>query len=233
MPPTVPTLDLWSSRRAAQEELDSGLQAERDTVLDAFEILDAIVREFEALGATSDVARAYALSIVKARNFGHGVYSLIMDGLAQEAGALVRPLVEACELVRYLQLDPSRAEQVLTDSLPSAGKIAQEIQGILGPVRTYLNESASHLSFNQYSVRHLFDPISGTLRTQQPHISDSFSGNIRMLFAIVNTLGLEAVISLRHLSGPEAERLANRGFSNKERGDIVFGLQSAPDRDQR
>ena len=178
-----PGLDLWTARREAQAELDRALQAERDMVLEAFAILDATIREFDSR-EDNLFARACAFALAKARNLGHGCFSLILDGLGQEAGALYRPLIEAYQLAVYLRLDPRRAEQVLTNSLPSAGKIAKSIAGDLKPVRDYLNESASHLAFDMHSLRHLVDSRSLTIRTQQPHVSATFRQNVRQIFRL-------------------------------------------------
>jgi hypothetical protein len=58
-----------------------------------------------------------------------GVYSLMLDGLGQEAGALLRPLIETLELLVYLRLEPARIDQAIEEKLPSAGQIAKKIEG--------------------------------------------------------------------------------------------------------
>jgi hypothetical protein len=222
-----PELDLWSARREAQAELDHELQADRDIIYETFAILDATILGFSSRTSDSNFARACALAFAKARNLAHGCFSLALDGLGQEAGALYRPLIEVYELAVYLRLDPRRAEEALTDCLPSAGKIAQAIAGDLKPVRDYLNRSASHLAFDLHSLRHLVDPTSFAIRTQQPHMSNTFWRNVRAIYVFMSLLNNETVHCLQTLLPTKADDLAVRVERCRERGDVVFKLREA------
>jgi hypothetical protein len=108
------------------------------------------------------------MTLVKARNYALGLYSLSLDGLGQEAGALLRPLVEAYEVLVYFRLDPSRASKATDDKLPSAGEIAKAISGRFKDLREYLNENASHFAFSPQSMTHLIDFRTLNWNVQQP-----------------------------------------------------------------
>lgn len=96
----------------------------------------------------STIARAARLAAAKGTVLAQGCFSLILDGLAQESGALVRPLVEVAEFLTYLHTDDRAEREFREDKLPSAGKIAERINGQLKFLRDYLNEDASHLNFS-------------------------------------------------------------------------------------
>ena len=81
-----------------------------------------------------------------------------LDGLAQQSGALLRPLVEVAEFLTYLHTDDRAEREFREDKLPSAGKIAKRINGQLKFLRDYLNEDASHLNFSFDSLRHIVEP---------------------------------------------------------------------------
>ncbi len=62
-----------------------------------------------------------SLTTLKAKNLAHGMYSLTLDGLGQEAGALARPFVEYTELLTYFRMLPEAVNDALAGELPSAG----------------------------------------------------------------------------------------------------------------
>jgi hypothetical protein len=85
-------------------------------------------------------SRVAALTLIKARNLLLASYSLSIDGLAQEAGALLRPFLEAFEKMVYFNEDRSRIEEAINGRLPSAGEIAKRIQGPFKCLRDHLNQ---------------------------------------------------------------------------------------------
>src|SRR5687768_5816205 len=147
---------LWEARTEALDYLARN-QPSRLAVIDrTFDLFDACLDAFEASDA-APYSTVCAISLLKAKNLAHGAYSLTLDGLAQEAGALLRPLVEYAELLTYFRLSPDRVKQAINGTLPSAGKRAELVQGIYKNFREFLNENASHSLFTDASVSHLFE----------------------------------------------------------------------------
>lgn len=107
---------LWETREKAVAALRGELVAEEQILQDLFDSVDECAKSLGAID--SAFTRVTALSLIKARNLALGCYSLSLDGLAQEGGALFRPLVEVQELLIYFLLDPKRIEEALEERLP-------------------------------------------------------------------------------------------------------------------
>jgi hypothetical protein len=137
--------------------------------------------------------RVCALVLLKTRNLGLGCYSLCLDGLAQEAGALFRPLLEGLELLVYFRLEPTRINEALEERLPKAGDIARKIEGKFKGVRDHLNRHASHLSVAPEAMAHFIDFRAGWLRLVQPYNEGILRRNLRTLLAVLVWLAIEAV----------------------------------------
>lgn len=146
----------WDSRQVALQACSDELVVEAALIKEGFELLDTEIRMFDA-APLSDFTLVCGVTLHKGRNLVKGVLSLVLDNLGQEAGALARPVLEAHELLAYFRRDPSRVQQALTGKLPSAGKIAERIDGKFQFLRDYLNEHASHFRFTAYSVRGLLN----------------------------------------------------------------------------
>ena len=153
--------DLWSTRRGSQRALEADLKPLADLLGEAFATVDECVARLD--GLDSSFGRVTALVLIKGRNLGLGCYSLSLDALAQEGGALFRPFIETVELLTYFRLDPRRVDEALEERLPKAGEIARRIGAGLKELRTYLNAHASHLSVSEHSMRHLIDVSAGRL----------------------------------------------------------------------
>ena len=108
-----------------------------------FNIVDECIHLFSEKSDTSDYHRVCGLTLAKARNYALGSYGLILDGLGQESGALLRPFIEYHELLVYFRLEPARVKEAIDNNLPSAGKRAKLIEGDFHEFRRYLNEHAS------------------------------------------------------------------------------------------
>jgi len=162
-----------------------------DMLDEVFAAIDNCIARLEALD--QPYGTVCALVLVKARNLGLGCYSLSLDALAQESGALFRPLIEYIELVAYFRLDPARITEALEERLPPAGVIAQRIEGKFKGVRSYLNTYSSHLSVSLESMRHLIDVRSSRLRLAQPHSLPVLRQNLVTLLATLTYLAVEAV----------------------------------------
>jgi len=216
--------NLWHSREQAARDLADKHPDVLQVLDDLFTLVDDCA---EVLHATdSSFARVTALSVVKARNLALGCYSLSLDSLAQEAGALFRPLVEALELLKYFRLDPERVNEVLDDRLPKAGEIAKRIKGDYEELRKHLNRNASHLSFQPESMRHLldfdWDKQQVTIRREQPFRLGVVLRNMQTVFGAFALVGIEAVnCTVLADCGAQSE-LADRMMALKTRGLRAF-----------
>ena len=125
-------MDIWNVRNQALAALDNELKQEKEVLENGFALLDECVERLRE-GALQDnehtrFAAICCQTLAKARRFALGIYSLCLDGLVLEAGALMRVLKEAWQLLIYFHQDPERVEKAFAESLPSAGKIARTIK---------------------------------------------------------------------------------------------------------
>ena len=211
---------LWSARQEADDALGKELKSYAVLLDETFQALDDCIVLLENLN--SPFGRVCALVLIKARNLGLGCYSLSLDALAQEAGALFRPLVECLELLEYFRLEPPRVKEALEDRLPKAGIIAQRIEGKFKDLREHLNSHASHLSLSSEAMRHLIDFKSGRLRAVQTHDSGVLHQNLRTLLAILVWLAIEAANCTSVGSDNVDLALGDRVEDIKRRAFILF-----------
>lgn len=184
-------MPLWDTRRQAEAALSGDFNAFARVFDETFAVLDQCIGRLE--GLDNPFGRVCALVLIKARNLALGCYSLSLDALAQEAGALFRPLIECLELLTYFRLDPPRINEALEGNIPRAGVIAQRIGGQFKGLRDYLNTHASHLSLSPDAMIHLVDFKVGRLRPVQVHNPAVLRQNLVMLLAVLIWLAIEAV----------------------------------------
>ena len=177
---------------------------------EAFFIIDECIDLFDRKAGDDDFHRICGLVLAKARNYALGAYGLILDGLAQEAGALVRPFIEYHELLIYFRKDPSRVQEAINDRLPRAGERAQLIDGSFHGFRQYLNEHASHSSFSHHALNHLLEKPEMTIRKEQPMLPKVLFRNMGDFFVQMILLEIEAVNCLQtaELGSAEAQAVA-------------------------
>ncbi|SRR6266571_938665 len=211
------TIPLWGTRRQAEAALNEALKPFADLLNETFAAVDSSIARLETLD--HPFGRVCALVLIKARNLGLGCYSLSLDALAQEAGALFRPLIECLELLIYFRSDPSRIDEALEDRLPKAGVIAQRIEGKFKGLREYLNTHASHLSLSPEAMMHLVDFKARRLRPVQAHNAAVLRQNLRTLLAVLVWLAIEATNCtsvgggvIDHTLGDTAEDIKRRAF---------------------
>ena len=132
------------------------------------------------------------MTVVKGRRLAICCRTLILEMHGQEAGAVLRPLIECIELAAYLRDDPSRVQMALEDKLPTAGKRARIIEGEFQGLRNHLNEYASHASLRGDSIAHLLDFEKMQLVIEQPFDSKVLRRNLQTLVAISALLACEA-----------------------------------------
>jgi len=189
-----------------------------------YAIIDECIELFSIKAGKNDFHRICGVVLAKARNYSFGSYGLILDGLGQEAGALLRPFIEYHELLIYFRLDPKRIQQAIENSLPSAGKRAKLIKGYYHDLRKSLNENASHSSFSYQALNHLFDKPTMTIRKEQPMLPKVFFQNMRSLFIIMIPMATEAINCLQIADMGSAEKQAEAIEELKKEGYVVFKL---------
>jgi hypothetical protein len=188
----MPKQSLWVTRDAALEELGSALLSEAAVLDEIFRLLDEAIENLEKFYVNdSDVARVSAVVAVKGRNLALGCYSLALDGLAQESGALLRPLVEVIELLIYLRIVPEGTQQAIDGKLPTAGQRARRISGSLKELRDSLSQNACHIDLSYESMKHVVDLSIGRLRVVQPHRPEVLRTNMGSISAFTSMLARE------------------------------------------
>jgi hypothetical protein len=221
-------VDLWQTRNRAIDFI-AGPLAEVDHLIRAeFSLLDLVITEFNRPSGSDVFPRVCGLTTAKARALLQATYSLILDGLAQEAGALLRPTLEAYELLVYFTLDRSRAEEAVAGTLPNAGTVAKRIGGSFKGLREHLSTNASHLAFTPYSMRHLVDYRTATLRTTQPFLPVLLRENMEALFAILALFAAQCVPALESAGSAESATLADEGDRLWSEGRALMALRSTP-----
>lgn len=190
-------------------------------------MIDQCIDAYESRATSDQYARVCGLTLLKAKNLGHGIYSLTLDGLAQEAGALIRPFVEYTELLTYFKQFPEKVARALDGDLPSAGERAKAIDSIYKPFRQHLNQHASHSSYSSYSLAHLVDPQTRQFKKLQRMVPHVLETNARDLAAQLFLLASAAVLGLENLAPQEARRLAAEADAARQQLLRAFDLNSA------
>ena len=185
-------MNLWITREESLNALKSKLSIEARYIDKGFTIIDALLRIFED-NKNDNFCMVCSFALLKGKNFCFSIYSLSLDGLAQEAGALLRPAIECTELLDYFYADPKRIQEALKDKLPSAGNIAKKINGKHKNLREYLNLTASHFSLNPISCTHLINWKKGSIRYYQEYNKNVLRKNLWTLFCVMVLLTYSAV----------------------------------------
>jgi hypothetical protein len=199
-------LPLWKARTEALTFLRRERPVQIEVIEELFGLADECVDAYESQ-ADDLYSNVCGLTTLKAKNLALGMYSLTLDGLAQEAGALARPFIEYTELLTYFRMVPEAVSDALSGELPSAGMRAKKIEGIYQRFREHLNEHASHSSYSSYALAHLRDPATKRLRKLQVMHPDVLQRNVGD-FAIQFVMMLqEAVLALER--SPDQSRMAS------------------------
>jgi hypothetical protein len=199
-------LPLWKSRNEALTFLRRERPAQVEVIEELFGLADDCVDAYESQ-ADDLYSKVCALTTLKAKNLALGMYSLTLDGLAQESGALARPFIEYMELLTYFRMLPEAVHDALAGELPSAGKRAKKIEGFYRQFREHLNEHASHAAYSSHSLAHLRDPATKRLKKLQvmhPEVIERNVGDfaIQLVFMLQ-----ESVLSLQQ--SPDPSRVAS------------------------
>jgi hypothetical protein len=215
-------MSLWETRNDAVVDLDGALKNEAGVLREAFELLDECITHLETDNGSTPYARVCALTLIKARNLLLGSYSLSIDGLAQEAGALLRPFIEAFEKMVYFNEDPSRIDEAIDDRLPTAGEIAKRIQGQFKTLREHLNQHSSHFGLTYESARHLINWNTLKFKLVQPYSRKVLRTNLKSIFTFLVFLNVQAVDCLGNLNNKSAKKIADACEACKTKGFELF-----------
>lgn len=197
----------WKTREESKELLETSLSESKNYLEKSFSYLDKCI-DIHQDNIENDFSRIFGFTTVKAKNYGHALYSLTLDGLAQDGSALLRNMIEAYELMVYFNLDPNRVKQAIDNDLPSAGNIGKEIEGHFKNIREYLNNHGSHFSYSNHSLSHLINWKTIEFKKFQTVSGDVLKTNIRTLNSILNLQCAEAITSLSVI-----------GYDNSELGE--------------
>jgi hypothetical protein len=180
-------LPLWRARTEALTFLRRERPAQIEVIEQLFRLADECVDAYET--QSGDLySRVCGLTTLKAKNLALGMYSLTLDGLAQEAGALARPFIEYAELLTYFRMLPEAVSNALAGELPNAGTRAKKIGGVYQRFREHLNQQASHSSYSSHSLAHLTDPATKHFRKLQvthPAVLERNVGDFAVQFVLM------------------------------------------------
>ena len=220
-------MDLWATRNEALAFLQA-THPTRLTVMDqTFEMLDRCVDAFEAEADANTYARISGLALLKAKHLALGAYSLILDGLGQEAGALMRPMIEYAELLTYFRMFPESVEKASSNNLPKAGERAKAIGGIYKEFREHLNIHASHSSFSSHSLSHLLEPSTFKFKKLQRMVPLVLETNVRDIAVQLLLMLRESVLTLEPVGSRQFLSIAEDADELNERMFHVFELNHA------
>jgi hypothetical protein len=216
---------LWKARTEALTFLRRERPAQIEVIEQLFVLADDCIDAYESQDGDL-YSVVCSLTTLKAKNLAHGMYSLTLDGLAQEAGALARPFVEYTELLTYFRMLPEAVNDALAGELPSAGLVAKKVEGIYQPFRRHLNDHASHAAYSSHSLAHLRDPTTKQLKKLQvmhPAVIERNVADFAIQFVFMlqeSALGLER--------SRDQSRLASLALRCAELGERILACFPLP-----
>lgn len=225
----VNRIPLWRARTEALTYLRRKRGDRIAVIEEMFELIDRCVGIYESHAATDSYANICGLTLLKAKHLALGAYSLSLDGLGQESGALLRPFIEYTELLTYFRRFPKKVSEAENGRLPSAGERAKAIDGVYKELRQHLNQHASHGSYSRYSLGHLMDPVTGNFKKMQQMVPEVLDRNVRDFAVQLFLLLHEGAVGLKPLKPRDLIPLATECDDMKARLIEAFGLVGPPD----
>ena len=217
-------MSLWQTRSDSLNHLEQRHPSRLAVLARTFELFDSCVDAYEGAPTETKYARVCGLTLLKAKNLAAGAYGLTLDGLGQESGALLRPMIEYCELLTYFRLRPEMIENAEENDLPKAGERAKVIDSIYKQFREHLNENASHSSFSEASISHLLEPSTLRFKKTQRMVPHVLERNLRDLVVQLHMLLHEAILTLKPANEGAFLELAERYEALKQRMFDVYEL---------
>jgi hypothetical protein len=219
-------MKMWEARQQAVAATETELRNEAKLLDTAFRLLDRAIDSVAMKSSADNYASVVLVILVKAKHLAMASYSLALDSLGQEAGALARVWIEALELLRYLALDTSRVQEVFEQRLPSPGAIGKKIKGQAQVLRNLFNESASHFGFNMRSIIHIVNPETRAVRTAPEFNARVLHANMTVVYWFLHFTLVEAVIALG-VAGVPNEDMASLVDDLKKIAQDVFPVPYA------
>jgi hypothetical protein len=189
----------WRVRDEALRYLRTERSSQLATLEAIFDEIDRCIDVLEKHDGQDTYARICGLTLLKAKNLALASCSLILDGLGQEAGALLRPFIEYTELLTYFRKFPDKTALAPDGDLPRAGERAKAIGGMYKEFREHLNEHAAHSSYSHHSLAHLVELDKQRFRKLQRMVPQVLDKNFRDLAIQVYSLLREAVFSIERI----------------------------------
>lgn len=144
-------MSIWDDREKSIDFMNTNYLEQKNFIDALYQTIDDCIDICEK-ETENQYLRMCGLTMIKAKNYSVAMYSVILDGLAQESGALLRSFIETIELLTYFREDPSRIDQVAKKSLPSAEERTQQITIDFKELRNRLNIDAPDHYFNEYLI---------------------------------------------------------------------------------
>lgn len=206
---------MWESRQQALAAAENELRNEAQLLDSGFTLLDRAIERSTMKSEADTYVSVVLVILVKAKHLALASYSLALDALGQEAGALARVWIEALELLRYLALDTARVQEVFEQRLPSPGAIGKKIDGQAQALRGLFNESASHFGFDVRSIIHIVDPNTSAVRTAPEFNANVLKANMTVVYWFLHFTLVEAIVAL-----------GTAGLPNEDLAALVDDLKS-------
>jgi len=215
-------MDIWNVRNQALAALETDLRQEKEVLDKGFALLDECIDRLHEVAIEDNENTRFAAiccqTLVKARRFALGIYSLCLDGLVLEAGALMRILKEAWQLLIYFHQDPERVEKAFAENLPSAGIIAKtiniELHNQLQGLTEYYNAHTSHISFNKDALVSINIDFS----------SENLKGDMRQLDTVICHILYEAATPCLQIIGQLNDGLRSEIDAYLEKSLRIFDV---------
>ena len=186
----------WRVREQSLAQLEGPLRRFSGAIDECFAVLDAALEEFAGRANEDSFMFFCGVTATKARRLAWGYLSLALDGLSADAPILLRPLLEAFELLVYFEQDPSRIAEAREDRLPSPGNVAKAIEGSFAQTRRYLNRHSSHIGYSVEAVLHLVDHkalrFRGSPRFDAQALHESMQ-TLSMVLGLINRSALDCL----------------------------------------
>src|ERR1051325_1263807 len=219
-------MSLWETRSQALSCLTGELAPDAELLDRGFQLLHYLIEKLYAIDPQTPFARVTALIAAKVNNLLHCSYSLALDAHSQESGAIARLLVEAVELLAYLNNDESRIDEVIEGRLRTPGARAKAIEGHLKDLRSHWNVHASHFNATYESVAHVIDFSANKLVLPQPFRSHVLHKNLESLFVFLVWACLETLKCLARATKDEQASLGRVIRDLRNDGFRHFGVTS-------
>jgi len=219
------SIDLWKTRADSLAHLQALSGNRLGVAEEVLVTIDMVIDAFEESAAADEYHRVCGITLLKAKQLGFGAYSLLLDGLGQEAGALLRPFIEYKELLTFFTKFPDKVQHALDQKLPSAGKRAAQIDGDYRGLREFLNTTAAHSSYSDEALRHLIEPGGFRFKKYQVLIPKVLEENFRMLVVMLYLLLIEGTRALDQREKEVVTKLAPRIDGLKAKIISAFELE--------